>query len=93
MASVNIRIIFIKDCLVYTEKTTQYLLKSPALVKFGVINLKASICQYLTFKSKQYVEDFTLKHLLLSEVRARKRYEKVIYKHSETAETIEYVKN
>ena len=52
MASVSIRIIFIKDCLVYTEKTTQYLLKSPALVKFGVI-----------------------------------------YKHSETAETIEYVKN
>ena len=39
---------------------------------------------------KWYVEDFTLKHLLLSEVCAHDMYEKFVYKHSET---IEYVKN
>ena len=38
----------------------------------------------------KYVEDFTLKHLLLFEICTRERYEKFIYKHSET---IEYVKN
>ena len=39
---------------------------------------------------KKYVEDFTLKHLLLSETCARKISEKFVYKHSET---IEYFKN
>ena len=39
---------------------------------------------------KWYVEDFTLKHLLLFEVCAHDMYEKFVYKHSET---IEYVKN
>ena len=39
---------------------------------------------------KQYIEDFTLKHLLLFEICAREIYEKFVYKHSET---IEYVKN
>ena len=39
--------------------------------------------------SKQYNEDFTIKHLLLSEICAREIYEKFVYKHSET---IEYVK-
>ena len=39
---------------------------------------------------KQYVEDFTLKHLLLFEICAREMYEKFVYKHSETKE---YVKN
>ena len=39
---------------------------------------------------KQYVNDFTLKHLLLFEIYPRKICEKVIYKHSETTE---YVKN
>ena len=41
------------------------------------------------FMSKQYNEDFTIKHLLLSEICAREIYEKFVYKHSET---IEYVK-
>ena len=36
------------------------------------------------------VEDFTLKHLLLSEKCARDTCEKFVYKH---LETIEYVKN
>ena len=39
---------------------------------------------------KQYVEDFTLKHLWIFEICAREIYEKFVYKHSET---IEYVKN
>ena len=38
----------------------------------------------------KYVEDFILKHLLLSEICARELYEKFVYKHSET---IAYVKN
>ena len=37
-----------------------------------------------------YAEDFTLKHLLLFEKRAREICEKFVYKHSET---IGYVKN
>ena len=39
---------------------------------------------------KQYVEDFTLKQLLLFEICALEECEKPVYKHSET---IEYVKN
>ena len=39
---------------------------------------------------KYYVEDFTLKPLLLFEVYAREICEKFVYKHSET---MEYVKN
>ena len=42
------------------------------------------------FIQKKYVEDFTLKHLLLFEICAREICEKFVYKHSET---IEYVKN
>ena len=42
------------------------------------------------FISKKYVEDFTLKHLLLFEICAGEICEKFVYKHSET---IEYVKN
>ena len=42
------------------------------------------ICQYL------HVENFTLKHLLLSGICARELCEMFVYKHSET---IEYVKN
>ena len=38
----------------------------------------------------KYVEDFTLKHLLLFEICAREISGKFVYKHSET---IEYVKN
>ena len=39
---------------------------------------------------KIYVEDFTLKHLLLFEICARDISEKFVYKHSERRE---YVKN
>ena len=39
---------------------------------------------------KWYVENLTLKHLLLFEICAQKICEKFVYKHSET---IEYVKN
>ena len=39
---------------------------------------------------KQCVEDFTLNHLLLSEICVREIREMFVYKHSET---IEYVKN
>ena len=42
------------------------------------------------FKRKYYVENFTLKHLLLYEICAREICEKSVYKHTET---IEYVKN
>ena len=36
------------------------------------------------FLWKWYVEEFTLKHLLLSEICTRAMYEKFDYKHSET---------
>ena len=39
---------------------------------------------------KKYVEDFTLKQVLLFEIYTPKICEKFVYKHSET---IEYVKN
>ena len=39
---------------------------------------------------KQYVENFTSKHLLLFEICAREICERFVYKHSKT---IEYVKN
>ena len=39
---------------------------------------------------KCYVENFTLKHLLLFERCVREKFEKFVYNHSET---IEYVKN
>ena len=39
---------------------------------------------------KQYVEDFTLKHLLLFEIYGRELCDKFVYKHSEA---IEYVKS
>ena len=42
------------------------------------------------FIRKYYVEDFTLKHLLLFEICTREICKKFVYKHSET---IEYVKN
>ena len=42
------------------------------------------------FIKKQCVEDFTLKHLLLSEICASVLCEKFVYKHLETTE---YVKN
>ena len=42
------------------------------------------------FMKKYYVEGFTLKHLLLSEICARELCEKFVYKDTET---IEYVKN
>ena len=38
----------------------------------------------------KYVDDFTLKHLLLFEICAREVYEKFVDKRSET---IEYIKN
>ena len=42
------------------------------------------------FIRKSYVEDFTLKHLLLFEICALKLFEKFVYKDSETEE---YAKN
>ena len=42
------------------------------------------------FIKKQYVEDFTSKHLLLFEICACEICEKFVYKHSEITE---YVKN
>ena len=42
------------------------------------------------FAWKYYVKDYTLKHLLLSEIYACEVCDNFVYKHSET---IEYVKN
>ena len=47
----------------------------------------ANIFDYIC---KEYVEKFTLKHLLLFEICTREICENFVYKHSET---IEYVKN
>ena len=40
----------------------------------------------ITFIWKKYVEDFTLKHILLFEIRVREIYVKFVYKHSATIE-------
>ena len=40
------------------------------------------------FIQKKYVEDFTLKHLLLFEICARGIFEKFVYKHSEKIELL-----
>ena len=48
------------------------------------------LANIFVFVWKYYVEDLILKHLLLSELSARKICEKFVYRHSET---IEYVKN
>ena len=63
---------------------------------FGTLYFKGTLMQIwksaniFVFKWKWYVEDFTLKHLLLFEICAREICEKFVYKHSET---IEYIKN
>ena len=50
-------------------------------------NTDLKICQYLCLQMKRkYVEDFTLKHFLLFEIRAREVCEKFVYKHWETIE-------
>ena len=62
---------------------------------YGVL-LKGTLMQIwksayiFVFIWKWYVENFTLKHLLLSEICALEVCEKFVYIHSET---IEYVKN
>ena len=53
-------------------------------------NADLEICQYLRLCMEKYVEDFTLKHLLLFEISTREISGRFVYKHSET---IEYVKN
>ena len=53
-------------------------------------NADLEICQYLRLCMEKYVEDFTLKHLLLFEINTREVCEKFVYKNSET---IDYVKN
>ena len=61
-----------------------------------LVKIKGTLMHYwksaniFAFIWKYYLKDFTLKHLLLSEICAREIYEKFVYKHSET---IEYVKN
>ena len=65
-------------------------------IKVKTCIIKGSLMQIwecaniFVFKLKQYVEDFTLKHILLFEIWAGEICEKLLYKHSET---IEYVKN
>ena len=56
----------------------------------GTLTQNWKSANIVIFVRKQYVENFTLKHLLLFEICVRKVYEKFVYKHSET---IEYVKN
>ena len=64
-------------------------------MRFGRYKLKGTLIQ--TWKSAiifvfiwKYVEDFTLKHLLLFEINGRELCGKFVYKYTET---IEYVKN
>ena len=71
------------------EKNIQRGFYDLSLHKGTLIHISKS-ANIFTFIWKYYVKDFTLKHLLLFETRAREVCEKFVYKHSET---IEYVKN
>ena len=52
-------------------------------------NTDLKICQYLRlYTKKEYVEDFTLKHLLFFEICARGIVEKFVYKHSKAMELL-----
>ena len=62
---------------------TVFLLKGTLMQIWKSANIFVSIW-------KQYVENLTLKHLLLFEICTQKICEKFVYKHWET---IEYVKN
>ena len=42
------------------------------------------------FIYKQYIEDFTLKHILFLEICAREICQKFVYKHLETTEYVKY---
>ena len=53
-------------------------------------NADLKICQHCRLHMKVYVDNFTLKQLLLSEIYAREICENFVYKHSKT---IEIVKN
>ena len=64
-------------------------LPSTTVVKGTLTHIWKSANMFVLIQ-KQYVEDFTLKHLLLFEICAREIYEIFIYKYSET---MEYVKN
>ena len=61
---------------------------------YNLFSLKVTIMQIwksaniFVFIWKWYVEDFTLKHLLLFEICARKICVKFVYKHSETIENV-----
>ena len=59
------------------------------MLKYTLMQILKS-ANIFVFMWKNYVEDFSLKHLLISEICAREICEKFVYKHSET---IEYVKN
>ena len=65
--------------------------KCPRSLYFTLLtNADLKICQYLPLHMKiMYVEDFTLKQLLLFEICARDICEKFVNKHSRTIEKVE----
>ena len=74
--------------IISRERTLCYL--SFDLFKRNIIcNIKGTLMQMrnsaniFVFIWKQYVEDFTLKHLLVFKICAREIYEKFVYKHLE----------
>ena len=74
--------------IISRERTLCYL--SYDLFKCNIkCNIKGTLMQIrnsaniFVFIWKQYVEDFTLKHLLVFEICAREIYEKFVYKHLE----------
>ena len=72
-----------------SAKSKSFLFKSLSLILL-IINNYWQLVITAVFVWKEYVEDFTFKHLLLVEICAREICEKFVYKHSET---IEFVKN
>ena len=64
------------------NKLFEIILKETWNTVFYVLKSAEQYC-YAKFNQQHwYVEDFTLKHLLLFEICAREIYEKFVYKHS-----------
>ena len=71
------------------QSTQKFDFKSAQLLK-GILMQIWKSANIFVFIWKQYVEDVTIKHLLLLQTWAREISEKFVYKHSEA---IEYVEN
>ena len=72
-------------CNCYNNYNKQAIVKKLSLFRGTLMQIRKS-ANIFFFIWKQYVEDFTLKHLLFFETCAREIRKKFVYKHSETIE-------